>query len=204
MVKCIKGHFLIMLLLLTYSCIPPIIHNKSSLTNWDDGDEKKLNSNGYYYSIYDRSNVTDSKQGKGIYMQVFLENGFTYTVRNGYGNECGKLVDLSCEFAVSERMLKAYLESPKNKKTNTMDIWNWGKYKIVKDRILIQTYYNHQGDYYLKEELGELLDSSSFRILQIRDYRTDKVEKVNRIFNFKIFDVHLIQDKVPQNKVFRK
>ncbi|MBB6237542.1 hypothetical protein HDC90_002164 [Pedobacter sp. AK013] len=174
------------------------------LTNWDDGDEKILNSNGYYYSVYDRSNITDSKQGKGIYMKIFLENGFTYTVRNGYGSECGKVVDLSCEISVSERMLTAYLESPKSKKINTMDIWNWGKYKIIKDSILIQTYYNHQGDYYLKEEVGERLAPSSFRILQIRDYRTDKVEKVNRIFNFKIFDVHLIQDKVPQNKVFRR
>lgn len=137
-------------------------------------------------------------------MKVFLENGFAYTVRNGYGNQCGKVVDLSCEIAVSEGMLSAYLESPKRKRVSTMDIWNWGKYKIVKNRILIQTYYNHQGDYYLKEEVGEWLDPSSFRILEIRDYRTDKVEKVNRTFNFKVFDVHLIQDKVPQNKVFSK
>lgn len=204
MVKCIKGHLLIILLLLTYSCVPPIIHNKRKLTSWDNGDEKKLNSSGYYYSIYERSKVTDSKQGKGIYMKVFLENGFAYTVRNGYGNQCGKVVDLSCEIAVSEGMLSAYLESPKRKRVSTMDIWNWGKYKIVKNRILIQTYYNHQGDYYLKEEVGEWLDPSSFSILEIRDYRTDKVEKVNRTFNFKVFDVHLIQDKVPQNKVFSK
>lgn len=61
MVKSITGHLFITLLLLTYSCVPPIIHNKRKLTSWDNGDEKKLNSSGYYYSIYERSSVTDSK-----------------------------------------------------------------------------------------------------------------------------------------------
>lgn len=194
-------------LLLIEGCIPPIIHNKNHFVLKEtlvNDRYKELKTTGYYYSIYSRK-PNESKQGIGINMKIPLDNGYIYNFKNGYGNQCGDSVSLACEFEMSERLLRNYLEWQKAKGYNgPVALWDWGRYKIENKNILIQSFYNHFGDYYLLEERGEVLDSVSFKILQKKDYRTGIMERTEEIYIFKPYDIHLIYNKVPKNKLFIK
>jgi hypothetical protein len=192
---------------LAVGCVPPIVHNKAKFVlkeNLENNGNKGLKTTGYYYSIYSRK-PNEGKKGVGIKMKIPLNNGYVYNFKNGYGNQCGDSVSLACEFEMSERLLRNYLEWQKAKEyTGTVALWDWGRYNIDNKKILLQSFYNQFGDYYLLEEHGEVLDSVSFKILQKKDYRTGAIEKVEEIYVFKPYDVSWIYKKIPKHNVFIK
>lgn len=192
---------------LVASCVPPIVHNKANFVlkeTLENNGYKGLKTTGYYYSIYSRKS-NEGKKGVGIKMKIPLNNGYVYNLKNGYGNQCGDSVSLACEFEMSERLLRNYLEWQKAKEyTGPVALWDWGRYNIDNEKILLQSFYNQFGDYYLLEEHGEVLDSVSFKILQKKDYRTGVIEKVEEIYVFKPYDVSLIYKKIPKHNVFIK
>ncbi|MGV3547793.1 MAG: hypothetical protein ACO1N4_12075, partial [Pedobacter sp.] len=136
--------------------------------------------------------------------KVLLNNGYVNNIQNGYGNQCADSVSLACEFEMSEVMLKKDLDWQKTKKySGPTALWNWGRYRTENNKILIQTFYNHFGDYYLSEEEGEMLDNNSFKIYRATDYKTGKTEAKEEIYFFKPFDVSPLYNKIPKHKVFK-
>lgn len=207
MVKNVIILFSFIHLLSIAACTPPIVHNKALFRVKDVGQYAKfeqMQTNGYYYSVYSRE-PRKGKRGMGVEMKILLNNGYIYNFKNGYENQCGDSVTLSCEFEMSERLLNAYLKPQKvNKNNGTIALWDWGRYDIKDGRILIQTFYNYFGDYYLLEEEGEVLDHARFKIIREKDYRTDSIKEKEEVYSFKSYDISLIYKKIPKNNVFVK
>lgn len=196
----VKKSTIYILLLLFCSCYPfPVVHN---INHFDLRNKKKLLSyiktDGYYYSVYNLNESYSKYRGEAIKMRVLLNNGYQHYVRNGYGDECGNTINLDCDIEMSEYMLDKYQNSNDRDYLKTYGVWNWGKYEVWNDTIIIKYFYNRFGDYYLVEEKGIVLDSSSFKILQIKDYRTNRVEKLYEFYQFKKYDVENMYNKIPE------
>lgn len=176
-----------------------MIHNKKNFTLMNHTESHiKLKTEGYYYSIFDRDSIKTRNGGKGIYMVVLLKNNAFYNVKNGYGDDCGKIIELDCEIKKSEEMLNSYQNFSKERERNkNYDIWNWGKYSTNNDTIKIQWFYNKFGEYYLSEEIGVILDSTSFKLIKGIDYGEKVSWDMNRIYFFKPYDIKNIYNKVP-------
>jgi hypothetical protein len=164
----------------------------------------KIETEGYYYTIFDYGTYSKYK-GKGISMRILLKNGYTYIPKIGYGDQCGDSISLKCDIEMSEYMLdkniNKFLKDTHEQKRPIVSLWNWGKYEINKDSILIQRYYNHFGDYYLVEERGVVIDSTSFRLLKIKDYRTKQGKQggdIDEYYKFKKYDIEKIYNKIPK------
>lgn len=166
----------------------------------------KIETEGYYFNVYDLDKEYHKNKGKFIKMRVFLNNGYTYFVKNGFGDLCGDTISLKCAIEKSEYMLdkniNEFLKDTENQNRPIVSLWNWGKYDIKKDSILIQSFYNHFGDYYLTEEKGVVIDSNSFRILNIKDYRTNQETSVDELYMFKYYDVNKLYNKIPKLLLF--
>jgi hypothetical protein len=176
-----------------------MIHNKKHFTllNYKETN-LKIKTDGYYYSVYYRDSIRNGKSGKGIYMRVLLNNNALNIFKNGYGDDCGKVVKLECEIKKSEEMLNKYQEYiPTGKLNSNFFIWNWGKYSTTNDSIKIQWFYNKFGEYYLIEEKGVIIDSTSFRLIKAYDYGDKTSWEMDRIYTFKPFPVEKMYDKVP-------
>lgn len=176
-----------------------MIHNKKEFTllNYQE-KETKLKTNGYYYCIFDRDSVQTKNGGRGIYMKVLLNDNIIHNFNNGYGNDCGKIVELDCEIKKSEEMLLEYQALNHTRKRNkNYDVWDWGKYSTKGDTIRMQWFYNKFGEYYLVEEVGIVIDSTSFKLLRRIDYGNNTSWKMDKTYIFKAFPVKKIYDKVP-------
>jgi hypothetical protein len=176
-----------------------MIHNKKHFTLLNHQENNiKLKTNGYYYSVFDRDSIKTRNSGKGIYMRVLLNNNAFHVVGNGFGEYCGKVVKLECEIKKSEEMLNKYQENkPTGKLTSNFFIWNWGKYSTANDSIKLQWFYNKFGEYYLIEEKGVIIDSTSFKLTKATDYGDKTSWEMDRIYTFKPFPVKKMYDKVP-------
>lgn len=180
-----------------------MIHNKKHFTLLNHQEKNiKLKTNGYYYSVFDRDSIKTIKGGKGIYMKVLLNNNTTNNVGNGYGFQCGKIVDLECEFKMSEELLNQYqnYDEYKGKRNSNTFVWDWGKYSTINDTIKLQWFYNKFGEYYLIEEIGVILDSTSFRLIKGIDYGDKTSWEMDRTYIYKPFPVDKMYDKVPEFK----
>lgn len=163
-------------------------------------NQEALNTNGYYYSIYELNKSYNREKGHFIRMRIFLDNGYTYFVKNGFSNLCGDSITIDCAIQKSEYMLDKYIKYKYEGKRNSLvNLWDWGKYEIKNDTIFIQWYYNHRGDYYLVEEEGVILDSTSFKLFRMKDYKTKEEEKIDELYQFKEYDVSKMYDKIPEN-----
>lgn len=191
-------YFFILLLLLSFtSC--RIIHNEKNFTLLNHTEiNTKLKTDGYYYSVFDRDSIKTRNGGKGIYMFILLKDNVFHYVKNGYGDDCGKIIELDCEIKKSEEMLNSYQNfSNKRKQNKNYDIWNWGKYSTINDTIKIQWFYNKLGEYYLIEEIGVILDSTSFKIVKGIDYGRKTSQKVDKLFEFKFYPIDNLYNGIP-------
>ena len=100
---------------------------------------------------------------KKVYISIcnfFLDNGYTYVVKNGFGDYCGDLIEKECAVKASEYMLdkniNEFLEETDKQSNRNYYIWNWGKYHIQNDTIVVKWFYNHFGDYFLVEKKNAL------------------------------------------------
>ena len=176
-----------------------MIHNKKHFTLLNHQEKNiKLKTVGYYYSVFDRDTLTETTGGKGIYMKVLMNNNVTNHAKNGYGDDCGRIIDLDCEIKKSEEMLDKYQNNEyKGKRNSNFFVWNWGKYSTVNDSIKLQWFYNKFGEYYLIEEKGVIIDSTSFKLTKATDYGDKTSWEMDRIYTFKPFPVEKMYDKVP-------
>lgn len=190
---------IILLLSVIYISSCSKVYNKKNFFIENNKIDKNFVMNGYFYNVYERNDKITKYSGKGIKMKIFLSNGLFYNVKNGYGNLCGMNVDINCEIEQSEVLLRKYLNSVENskKKNSKVDIWNWGNYSIINDSIKIKWFYNRFGDYYLKEEIGILIDSNTFILKKVKDYRTNIVSEINEKYIFKEYDIKNIYKKAP-------
>jgi hypothetical protein len=177
-----------------------LVYNRNKFYLGKEIQINQISTKGYYYSIYNRD-INSGYLGKGLRVKVLLNNGFIHNLKNGYGDQCGYNINLDCEIKMSENMLNEYQNSTfkrANEKSSNIDLWNWGKYIISNDTIYLQHYYNRFGDYYLLEEQGRVLDSTSFILTKRIDYRTKKTETINEKYVFKKYDIVKMYDKVPK------
>ncbi|KIX21139.1 hypothetical protein SY27_10275 [Flavobacterium sp. 316] len=175
------------------------IHNKKQFTLLNHEEKNiKLKTNGYYYSVYNRDSISTKNSGKGIYMKILLNNNTFHNVGNGYGDDCGKIIELDCEIKKSEKMLYEYQKyTEKRKRGKNYDIWDWGKFSTKNDTIKLQWFYNKFGQYYLIEEIGEIIDSTSFKLVRGIDYGEKTSWNMDRVYIFKPFDVEKMYEKTP-------
>ncbi|MBV7441426.1 hypothetical protein KRX57_08325 [Weeksellaceae bacterium TAE3-ERU29] len=180
------------------SCFPKRFNQKYFKLNHNI-EINQINIDGYYYSIFDYNNSYSKYMGQGIVMRVFLKNGYMYIPKIGYGDQCGDSISLECDIKMSEYMLNRnineFLKNTNEQRRPTASIWNWGKYEIKNDTIFIQWFYNHRGDYYLIEEEGKIIDSTSFKLYRIKDYRTKHEKEIDEFYRFKRYNVSKIYDK---------
>lgn len=162
----------------------------------------QINVNGYYYSIYNLDKDYHKEKGYFIKMRVFLNNGYTYFVKNGFGNQCGDTISIDCAIKMSEFMFKKNTKSllkNTDRQTNAnYHLENWGKYDIKNDTITIQWYYNHHGRYFLAEEKGIVKDFNSFQLISFKDYRTQKDTVSNEFYQFQKYPIKELYDKIPK------
>lgn len=162
----------------------------------------KIKTNGYYYSVYNLNSPYYDTKGKFLKMRTFLDNNYMYVVMNGIGNQCGDTISLSCAIKMSEYMLdkniNEFLKDTDKQKIAKHHLWNWGKYTIVNDTITTQWYYNHHGRYFLAEEKGVILDSTTIKIFKIRDNRTKKEENIEETYYFKPYNIEVLYNKIPK------
>jgi hypothetical protein len=153
----------------------------------------KINTKGYYYSVYNLNSPYYDNKGEFIKMRTFLDNNYMYIVMNGIGNQCGDTISLSCAIKMSEYMLdkniNEFLEDTNKQRIAKHHLWNWGKYTIVNDTITTQWYYNHHGRYFLTEEKGVILNCTTMKLFKIKDSRTKKEENIEEIYYFKPYDI---------------
>ncbi|CEN42293.1 hypothetical protein [Capnocytophaga cynodegmi] len=64
-------------------------------------------------------------------------------------------------------------------------------------------FYNHNGNYYLMEEKGVVLDSTSFNIFYSKDYKSKKeiIYPEPKKYHFKPYPIEKIYDKIPKKMV---
>jgi hypothetical protein len=192
--------FYFFIFLFLFSCFPKT-HNKKDFVLTSDISINEIKTDGYYYNIYELKGLYTKYTGKSIRMKTLLKNGYIYTVKNGFGDLCSDSIGIECAIEKSEYMLDKDLTVIKdfsNEKLSTYSIWNWGKYEIKGDSILIQWFYNNKGDYYLVEEKGIVIDSSNFVLKYIKDYRTGKEKIINEEYKFKKYDIKNIYNKTPK------
>jgi hypothetical protein len=199
----VRLSILFIVLFLTIGC--SMIHNKKKFTLLNHQENNiKLKTGGYYYSVFDRDSLRTNNKGKGIYMRILLNNNAFQYFRNGYGDDCGKIVQLDCDINKSEQMLMSYQNNEyKGKRNSNFFIWNWGKYSTTNDTIKMQWFYNKFGEYYLIEEIGVIIDSTSFRLINGIDYGSKTSWEMDRTYYFKPFPVDNMYDEVPAfNEIF--
>ena len=202
MVKIIISVFLFICL-----CACSVIYNKKSFVFSDTPNERKLRTNGYYYHVYNLDKEYMRQKGVYINMQLFLDNGYTYVVKNGFGDYCGDLIEKECAVKASEYMLdkniNEFLEETDKQSNRNYYIWNWGKYHIQNDTIVVKWFYNSFGDYFLVEEKGIVTDSTTIDFFYFKDYQTnnDTIYKIPKTYNFKVYPIDKIYNKIPRKLV---
>lgn len=196
----VKYFISISISLLLISCFPKRFNKKHFVFDYDIAINEIM-TEGYYFSIYDLNQDYHKYKGQNIRMRVFLRNGYTYFVKNGFGDLCGNVISLECAISKSEYMfdrnLNEFLPNASEIKRNKVSLWNWGKFDISNDTIKIQWYYNRFGDYFLIEEKGVIIDSVSFRIFSVKDYRSKEEEEKNEVYYFKPYEIQKIYEKIP-------
>lgn len=80
------------------------------------------------------------------------------------------------------------------------EIWNWGQFEIINGNIKVQYFYNYLGDYYLIEEKGKIINSTSFRITSVFDYKTKHNTDVDRVYSFQKYNVKNILKYKPNDR----
>lgn len=174
------------------------VYNKKHFVLNKKIEVNSIKTDGYYYHIYDRNNKASKFTGKGIKMKILLKNGYFHDFKNGYGKQCGNNVNLECEIQMSEDIFNKYLNWKSEPDNNSnINLWDWGKFEIKKDSIRIQWFYNKFGDYYLIEEKGVVIDSTTFKLLKVIDYGTKKEYTKDEVYHFKKFDLNKIYKKTP-------
>lgn len=194
-----KVSYIFLIILLINGCT--IVNNKNKFILQRNIEISQISTDGYYYSIDDRD-IKTGFSGKVLNMRVLLKNGFIKEVPNGYYEQCGRNVSLECEIKMSEKMLDEYQNyNLKNgdKRSSNINLWDWGKYNINNDSVLIQKFYNYLGNYYLIEERGKIIDNFSFILTKKIDYRTKATYVINEMYSFKKYDVSKMYNKYPLN-----
>ena len=188
-------------------CACSVIYNKKSFVFSNTLSERKLRTNGYYYHVYNLDKEYMRQKGVYINMQLFLDNGYTYVVKNGFGDYCGDLIEKECAVKASEYMLdkniNEFLEETDKQSNRNYHIWNWGKYHIQNDTIVVKWFYNSFGDYFLVEEKGIVIDSTTLDFFYFKDYQTnnDTIYKILKTYNFKVYPIDKIYNKIPRKLV---
>lgn len=197
----VKYYTIFVIMLINMSCLGQR-YNKDKYKFDYKINIDQINVRGYYYSIYKLDKDYHREKGHFIKMRVFLNNGYTYFVKNGFGNQCGDTITINCAIKMSEFMLKKNIKNflkNTNKQTNAnYNLDNWGKYNIKNDTITIQWYYNHHGRYFLAEEKGIIKDFNSFQLISFKDYRIQKDTVSNEFYQFQEYDIEDLYNKIPK------
>lgn len=197
-----KITYFMLLSLFFYAC--SIIHNKKHFAFSEQFTERKIKTKGYYYQVYDLDAQYTKEKGVFIRMTVFLDNGYVYFVKNGFGDQCGDSITLDCAMKMSEYMLdkniNEFLTDTNKQSGRNYHIWNWGKYQIVNDTITVKWFYNRFGEYYLAEEKGVVLDSTTIDFFYFKDYKTkeEDISQPPERYIFKPYPVEKMYDKIPK------
>jgi len=196
----VKNSILLLFFVFLYLSCFPIVHNYDTLTI-KNSKISNIKTDGYYFSKYKLNKDYHSNKGEFIRMKVLLNNGYFHYVQNGFGKECGDTISIECAIKMSEYMLdkniNEFLVDSNDQKRPVVSLWNWGKYEIKGDSIKMQWFYNRFGDYYLAEENGIVIDSTSFKLTTIKDYSTGKISTIDEIYQFKPYNIEKIYNKIP-------
>lgn len=102
-----------------------------------------------------------------------------------------------------DKNINEFLEETSKQSNRNYHIWNWGKYHIQNDTIVVKWFYNHFGDYFLVEEKGIVTDSTTIDFFYFKDYQTnnDTIYKIPKTYNFKGYPIDKIYNKIPRKLV---
>lgn len=163
-----------------------VIYNKSKLYL----NEKEFNKNvisfrtdGYYYKVKEHE-----KGNFGISPMIFYENGYVVKLESYYSvsmvrdeNEKKKKFNYTLKYIDKRILDNTYHVQIKN------TIWDWGLYSQKKDSLIMQTYINYIGDYYLVNWKGVVLNDTTLLVTTRYDYnpKNRKTEIINELYQFR-------------------
>lgn len=191
-----------LILVVLQSCMP-IVHNKSDFRIAKESNtSNKIDTNGYYYTISNNNNLKYRILfNNGLYREIGQINS---KINSKYFiQKCVIQMNDSVSSSIKnfECMINNY-EYFFNVNTNFLNsnakIWNWGRFKVVDNTLIIQYFYNHFGDYYLMEENGIVLNDKTFRIIKTKDHRTNKVQETDLLYKFKKHEINNLKKFYPK------
>jgi len=192
------------------SCIS--IRNKDLLLPFDSiGDTIKLRKNGYYFTetfvkahpIYTDKNGWIAMDSTKLYNQirisslVLYSNGSVIKTGSFSGDRDRKVFDfgIQCDLEESNTLLRAqenlecyYSKLNENNiysADSKVSVWGNGIYRIHKNSIIIQSYYNQLGNYNLMEERGIIINDSTFLLKERIDYGSGNTLEIDKTYKFK-------------------
>lgn len=196
-------------------CGCAVIHNKHALLDLNQiGDSTTLRKNGYFYrELSVRTNPYFRNEYGGferdstitfnqVRIAVLALDPDGSAIR--FGSYSGMRDNLSFDFGIkcdlqdnntlesALRHFECHILQRDEQNIHFMnskaEIWNQGVYKIDKDSIRIQTYYNTRGNYQLYEESGYIENDSTIVLTKSRDYAENQTEAIHKVFRFKQMD----------------
>jgi len=177
-----------------------VIHNKKQLMNAKIVEHQivPLKLNGFYYC--ELSKFNNNSDSKAIMTLLLYKNG--YIINDGiyFGNStnyCTPHISKEISFLNSVNQYKSRLKVLNNTKFSSCKIKNSdingkGLFMVKNDSILIQYFKAEMknekkdsfNDYFLYELKGVILNNETFHLVQLKDYRRKKQEKIDLTFKF--------------------
>lgn len=173
------------------------IYNKSDfrLINEKFEMHPSFRIDGFYYdTIIMPEQISPSyPRNIGIRPMVMYGDGTVYKMDGVFARTWSK--DEPVEKLIEELIMKVkyYIENDKLIINSQPNIWDWGMYRIKENELVFQTYRNYQGDYFLVDYQGKILNDTTVQ-LKILNNRTRNATNIGKIEAYKFVKFHVKPD----------
>ena len=158
-------------------------------------EDLTFNINGYYYKVVEKESRDSNYKEITVSPIIFYDDGYVWKSEMNFvlgsyvlDEERDSLIKNGL-IGLEERIRGNNLYHLKRKR-----IWDWGVYRMVDNRLKIQHYSNHLGDYTLYETDFEVLDDKTLKQVYsygyfLRGRKPDEIVRREKyIYHFKPFD----------------
>lgn len=195
----IKERFKVLMFLLfvitIVSCAK--IYNKSDFRLIKEKFEMhpRLRIDGFYYdTIIIPENISPNYPRKvGIRPMVMYGDGTVFKMYGVFTRPWSNDENIKNLIEKLIMEVKYHIEKDKLTIKNKPNIWDWGMYRINENELLFQTYRNFQGDYFLVDYQGKILNDTTVQ-LKIVNNRTRNATDIGKMEEYKFVKFHLKPD----------
>lgn len=177
---------IIMFLVFFISCAKIYNKNEFNLINEIFTIHPNLRIDGFYYDTITIPEHNSPKYPRkiGIKPMVMFGDGTVFKMDGVYTRPWfrGKPVDPLIEDLIME--VKYDIQYNQLAIKVKPDIWDWGMYRIKENEIWIQAYRNFQGDYFLTDYNGKIVNDTTIQLRTVK-MRTRNNYDINKIEDYK-------------------